>query len=98
MINRKGIALAAMLLTTVVYTPLMAQRGNPRNGDAAAAQRGGQRGPVPLDYRPKASSPEEFTAFQAINTETNPANKVTLADQFLTTYPTSNLAGYVQRF
>src|SRR4051812_8835156 len=98
MTNRKGIALAAVLLTFVVYSPLMAQNrgGNPRNGDAG---RGGQRGgPAPVDYRPKASSPEEFTAFQAINAEPSPANKVTLADQFLTTYPTSNLAGYVQRF
>jgi tetratricopeptide (TPR) repeat protein len=98
MINRKGIALAAMLLTIVVYSPLMAQRpsGNPRNADARGGQRGA--GPAPVDYRPKAQSPEEFQAFQAINTEASPANKVTLADTFLTTYPNSNLSGYVQRF
>jgi hypothetical protein len=92
MITRKGIGLSAMLLTLVV-SPLMAQRPNPRNG--AAGQRGA---PPPVDYRPKASSAEEFAAFQALNAETNPANKVTLADQFLTTYPNSALAGFVQRF
>src|SRR5215470_18396868 len=94
----KGFAFAAMLLTIVVYSPLMAQRptGNPRNADAG---RGGQRGgPAPVDYRPKAQSAEEFQAFQAINAEPSPANKVTLSDTFLTTYPNSNLAGYVQRF
>jgi len=94
MINRKGIALAAVILTFVVYSPLMAQR--PRNGDAKG---GAAQAPAPpVDYRPKAASPAEFQAFQAINAEPNPANKVTLADQFLTTYPTSALAGYVQRF
>jgi len=96
MINRKGIALAAMLLTFVVYSPLMAQRPNPRNANDA---KGGQPAAAPaVDYRPKASSPAEFQAFQAINMEPNPANKITLADTFLTTYPTSALAGYVQRF
>src|SRR6185436_10607722 len=75
----KGFALAALLLTTVLYSPLLAQRptGNPRNADAG---KGGQRGAAPaapVDYRPKAQSAEEFQAFQAINTEPNPANKVT---------------------
>ena len=37
-------------------------------------------------------------AFDALQKEPNPANKITLADQFLTTYPNSNLAGFVQRF
>jgi len=72
----------------------MAQR--PRNADAGkGGQRGGQNA---VDYSPKASSQEEFAAFQAINNETNPANKITLADQFLTTYPNSQLAGFIQRF
>jgi tetratricopeptide (TPR) repeat protein len=91
MMTRKGIAIAAMLLTLAVSTPLMAQR--PRNADAA-----GQRGAPPVDYRPKASSAEEFGAFQALNTETNPTKKIELADTFLTTYPNSQLAGFVQRF
>jgi tetratricopeptide (TPR) repeat protein len=90
MMTRKGIAIAAMLLALAVSTPLMAQR--PRNADA------GQRGAPPVDYRPKASSAEEFTAFQALNTETNPTKKIELADTFLTTYPNSQLAGFVQRF
>ncbi len=90
MMTRKGIAATAMLLALAVSSPLMAQR--PRNADA------GQRGAPPVDYRPKASSAEEFSAFQALNAETNSANKITLADQFLTTYPNSQLAGFVQRF
>ena len=93
MITRKSVAVAAMLLALAVCRPVLAQR--PRNADAA-----GQRGaaPAPVDYRPKAANPEEFTAWQALNAEANPANKITLADQFLTTYPNSQLAGYVQRF
>jgi len=89
MITKKGLALGAILLTLAVGGRLMAQR---RNADVA-----GQRGNAP-DYSPKAASQEEFVAFQAIQSEANPSNKITLADQFLTKYPTSQLAGYVQRF
>src|SRR5262249_34561256 len=46
----------------------------------------------------KAQSQEEFKAFQAIETESNVTNKVTLSDQFLTTYPNSQLTGFIQRF
>src|ERR1051326_6019687 len=86
MITRNGIVIAAMLLA--LASPLMAQR--PRNSD--------KQGAAPVDYRPKPSSTEEFNAFQALNAETNPTNKIALADQFLTTYPNSQLAGFVQRF
>src|SRR5689334_1601273 len=91
MMTIKGVALSATLLALAVSSPLMAQR--PRNGDAA-----GQRGAPAVDYRPKAQSAEEFAAFQALQAENNAANKITLADQFLTTYPNSQLAGFVQRF
>src|ERR1041385_4040581 len=89
MITGKGIACAAMFLALTVTSPLMAQR--PRNADAAKA---GQQ----VDYRPKAAKPEEFAAFQALNAETNPTNKIALADKFLTDYPDSQLARFVQRF
>ena len=96
MITRKGIAFAAMLLTVTVSSPLMAQR---RNADAAGQR--GQRGgapQAPLNYNPKPGSPEEGAAFQAIQNEPGQGNRVTLSDTFLTTYPNSQLAGYVQRF
>jgi hypothetical protein len=89
MITKKGIALAAMLLTLTVSLPLMAQRRNANEG---------QRGSAPDNYAPKASSQEEFKAFQALSSEASPSNKITLADQFLTTYPNSQLNGFVQRF
>src|SRR5215467_7971448 len=92
MITKKGIALSAMLLAFSVSAPLMAQRRNANEGKAAAATNG------PDAYAPKAQSQEEFKAFQALQTEASPANKITLADQFLTTYPSSQLAGFVQRF
>jgi tetratricopeptide (TPR) repeat protein len=92
MITKKGIALAAVLLAIGLSFPLLAQR--PRNND----QQKGQAPPPPVDYRPKPTSQEEYTAFKAIEAEPNPANKVTLADNFLTTYPSSQLAGFVQRF
>ena len=49
-------------------------------------------------YAPKAANQDEFKAFAALQNEANPASKITLADQFLTTYPNSQLAGFVQRF
>jgi tetratricopeptide (TPR) repeat protein len=91
MITRKGVAVSAMLLTLTLSGPLMAQRP-PRNANA------GQQAAPPVDYSPRPQSQEEFMAFDAMNKEPNPANKITLADQFLTTYPNSNLAGFVQRF
>src|SRR5215467_13557485 len=91
MITKKGMALAAMLLAFSVSAPLMAQRRNANEGKAAAAN-------GPDAYAPKAQSQEEFKAFQALQTEASPTNKITLADQFLTTYPNSQLAGFVQRF
>jgi len=87
MTTKKGIALAAMLLTLIVSAPLLAQKRN------ANVDKGG-----PADYGPKPASQEEFNAFQAVNNEANPATKITLADQFLTTYPSSQLMGFVQRF
>ena len=89
MITRKGIALVAILLTLTLSSVLMAQR--PRNANSAPPA-------APPDYNPRPQSQEEFMAFDALQKEPNPANKVTLADQFLTTYPNSNLAGFVQRF
>jgi hypothetical protein len=47
---------------------------------------------------PLAKSPEEAAAFDAVRTATAAANRVTLADNFITTYPSSELIGYVQRF
>jgi tetratricopeptide (TPR) repeat protein len=92
MINKKGIALAAMLLTLTISGPLMAQR---RNGNDAQQ---GQRGNGPDVYAPKPATPEEQKAFAALQAEQSPTNKVALADTFLTTYPNSQLNGYVQRF
>jgi len=89
MITRKGVALVAMLLTLTLSSVLMAQR--PRNANSAPPA-------APPDYNPRPQSQEEFMAFNALQKEPNPANKITLADQFLTTYPNSNLAGFVQRF
>src|SRR5215471_2273946 len=90
MITKKGVALAAMLLTVAIGTPLMGQK---RNGNEAPPAASG-----PDMYAPKPGSAEEAKAFSALQSEPNPANKVTLADQFLTTYPSSQLAGYAQRF
>ena len=89
MINKKGIALAAMLLTLTITAPLMAQR---RNGNDAQKSSNG-----PDAYAPKPGSAEEAKAFNAIATEQDPAKKVTLGDQFMTTYPSSPLKGQVQR-
>ena len=89
MINKNGIALAAMLLTLTITGPLMAQR---RNGNDAQKPNG------PDVYAPKPASAEEAKAFTALQNEANPTNKVALADTFLTTYPNSQLSGYVQRF
>src|SRR5262245_56031512 len=89
MITRKGVALVAMLLTLTLSSVLMAQR--PRNANSGQPA-------APPDYTPKPQSQEEFMAFDALQKEPNPANKITLSDQFLTTYPNSNLAGFVQRF
>jgi hypothetical protein len=91
MITKKGMALAAMFFAFSVSAPLMAQRRNANEGKAAPAN-------GPDAYAPKAQSQEEFKAFQALQTEASPTNKITLADQFLTTYPNSQLAGFVQRF
>src|ERR1051326_3497112 len=90
MITRKGIALAAMLLSLAVSAPLMAQRRNATEAQKAPAG--------PDMYAPKAKNQDEFKAFAALQNEPNPANKITLADQFLTTYPDSELGGFVQRF
>ncbi len=94
MITRKGIALAAMLLTISINSPLMAQR---RNADA---NKGGQRGaaPVQVNYSPAPSTPEESQAFSAIQNDPGQGKKIELADAFLAAYPNSQLAGYVQRF
>src|SRR5581483_1796170 len=89
MITRKGVAFAAMLLTLTISAPLMAQRRNANEGKAASG---------PDAYAPKPASEAEFKAFQALQSETNPTNKIALADQFLTTYPNSQLNGFVQRF
>src|SRR5579864_4209214 len=73
-----------MLLTLIVSAPLMAQRRNSKDA-------------VKEDYNPKPASQEEYAAFNAINGETDSAKKVALGDQFLTTYPNSQLIGLVQR-
>jgi len=93
MTKKKGFALAVTFLALVLSMPLMAQRNRDANKDQK-----GQPPPQPENYSPKPSSQEEYTAFIAIEKEPNPANKITLADQFLTTYPSSQLGGFVQRF
>ncbi len=87
MITRKGIALAAMLLTLSLSAPLMAQRTGGGGG-----QRGG-----PVDYSPKPKSQAELDAYQALVKDPNPATKLSGADAFLTTYPNTDLVGFVQR-
>jgi tetratricopeptide (TPR) repeat protein len=49
-------------------------------------------------YLPSAQSDQEYTAFIAVQNEANPATRITLGDTFLTTYPNSQLAGFVNRF
>src|SRR5689334_20478932 len=91
MITKKGTALGAILLALTLSPMLMAQRP-PRNAN------GGGQPAATVDYGPRPQSQEELAAFNALNQEPNPATKITLADQFLTTYPNSQLAGFVQRF
>ena len=87
MMTRKGTALIAFALALVVSQPLMAQRRNQQQ------QQGQGR-----NYAPAPANQDELNAFQAINSETNPANRITLADQFLQKYPNSQLRGFIQRF
>jgi tetratricopeptide (TPR) repeat protein len=71
---------------------MMAQRRNAQQQEQqpAAADKA-QIGPM-------AQSKPELDAFVALQNEQNPANVIAAGDKFLTTYPTSQLKGYVQRF
>jgi tetratricopeptide (TPR) repeat protein len=91
MISRKRTALATMLLVLVVGQPLLAQGGGDRGR--------GQRGAAGPSLAPTPKSPAERDAFQAVQTAANgnPNQVITLTDTFMTTYPDSQLTGYVLR-
>jgi tetratricopeptide (TPR) repeat protein len=89
MMTKKAMTVAAIALTLVFGQTLSAQR---RNQDREQEQAEAQQ---PLG--PLANTPEELTAFQALQKEANHANRITLADAFLAKYPTSELTGFVHR-
>jgi tetratricopeptide (TPR) repeat protein len=87
MIIRRGtgfVALVAALILTQ-YTGWAQGRRNNQQEQAPS-------------YLPAAETQPEFEAFQAVQNEANPATRITLGDTFLTTYPNSQLAGFVNRF
>ena len=90
MIIRRGTSLIALVVSLILsQSALMAAQQTRRNQDQA------QQG---ASYLPSAQSDQEYTAFTAVQAEANPATRITLGDTFLTTYPNSQLAGFVQRF
>jgi tetratricopeptide (TPR) repeat protein len=89
MIIRRGTGLAALIAAVVLSLPVQAA-GQARRNNQEQAQ-----GP---SYLPSAETQPEFEAFTAVQNETNPATRITLGDTFLTTFPNSQLAGFVNRF
>jgi len=91
MIISKGTRWTALILAMAVGQSLTAAPQGPRNNQQQAAA-------APQPVGPAAASNEELTAFRAVQAETNPATRITLADTFLTTYPSSEFNGYIHRF
>src|SRR5437762_6894177 len=78
-------------LSLALVVPTFAQRRNAQQQEQPAAADKAQIGPM-------AQSKPELDAFVALQNEQNPANIIASGEKFLTTYPTSQLKGYVQRF
>jgi len=91
MVTRKRFVFVALMLALTFGLPALAQRRNNQQQEAPASAPAQQIGPT-------AQSKPEFDAFVALQNEQNPANVVSLGDKFITTYPMSQLNGYVQRF
>jgi tetratricopeptide (TPR) repeat protein len=88
MITKKGITLAVIALA-LAFSQLEA--GQRRNQDRE------QQAQAEQPIGPLAQNQAELDAFQAVQKETNPANRLTLADAFLAKYPMSEMTGWVQR-
>jgi tetratricopeptide (TPR) repeat protein len=86
---KRSVFVASLVLALGV--PTFAQRRNAQQQEQPAAGDKAQIGPM-------AQTKPELDAFVALQNEQNPANVVASGDKFLTTYPTSQLKGYVQRF
>ena len=91
---RKGAAFLALF--ALILCASVIEAGQRRNQQQQQQQQ--QAPPPPPPVGPKAKSQEEATAFDAVRVDRNPNTRVTLADNFLTTYPASELTGYIQRF
>ena len=89
----KGSSLVAMVLAFSLCVPLFGQ------GRRNQQQQGsGEEQAQTTGVGPRAQSAPELNAFNAFQNEQNPAAKVTMGDTFLTTYPNSELTGFVQIF
>jgi len=93
MSTKRGIAFLAIVALIVTGSVLDASAQRGRN-----QQQQQQQAAPPPRVGPAPKSPEEAAAFQATRTAPNGPGRVTLADNFLTTYPDSELTGYIQRF
>jgi tetratricopeptide (TPR) repeat protein len=90
MTTRRGIGFVAFIAAIILsQSNLEAGLQGRRNNQPE------EQGP---SYLPSAENQQEFEAFQAVQKEAAPATRITLGDTFLTTYPNSQLAGFVNRF
>jgi tetratricopeptide (TPR) repeat protein len=92
MITTKGTALVAMTIAFVCSQSSLAAGQQARRNQQQQQQNTSQ------EIAPAPGSEEENNAFTAIRTAATAAAKLPLADTFLTTYPDSQLNGFVQRF
>lgn len=97
MIIRKGPAFVAIIAALTLSLSALGA-GQRRNQQQQQQQRGQAAPQAPQPVGPKAASREEAAAFDAVQKEQTAATKVTLCDNFLTTYPNSQLTGYIQQF
>ena len=97
MITKRPAFMAILLALTLSISVLGA--GQRRNQQQQQQQ---ERAPVVAQgaqgVGAAASNKDEFEAFQKVQNEQNPSNKVTLADAFLAKYPNSEFAGYAHMF
>ena len=91
---RKGSSLMAMVLALSLSLPGL---GQGRRNQQQQKSSGGEQAQT-ATIGPRTQSAQELSAFNAFQNEPNAATKVTMGDTFLTTYPNSELTGFVQLF
>jgi hypothetical protein len=94
---RKGPAFVAVILALTLSLSAFGagqrrnQQQQQKSGDQVAAQSAQSVGPV-------AANKDEFEAFMKVQNEQNPAERIKLAEAFVTKYPNSEFAGYAHLF